>query len=135
LTSDLTVPTLAINIKANNISLDLNGHTVIYDTQLPTVVGTVWTDYAYNESATFGIRLGLWNYVNTTILNGIIKQGPNCGTGFLGVGFSPIFLNHAGIGSRNEIAGLTLYYYGDSITGLVSGEGKVHHNVIIDGGN
>ncbi|MDR1646184.1 MAG: hypothetical protein LBS05_10275, partial [Tannerellaceae bacterium] len=75
LTRDLTVPTLAINIQTNDVELDLDGHTIIYDDGPPEVLGSWWNDYAYNERATFGIRAGLWNKTNFKILNGVIKQG------------------------------------------------------------
>jgi hypothetical protein len=133
LTQDLTVPTLAINIKTNNIELDLDGHTIIYDDGPPTVTGTWWDAYAYNEEATFGIRAGLWNFVNYRILNGTIRQGRNGGTGFIGIGFNPLFLNHMGQ-TRNEVAGITVDYYGASVGGMVTGDGHIHHNVLYDRG-
>ncbi|MDR2913572.1 MAG: T9SS type A sorting domain-containing protein [Tannerella sp.] len=134
LTQDITVPTAAINIKAHNVELDLDGHTVIYDNETPAVIGGAWNDYAYNEEASFGIRAGLWNYTNIKVFNGIIKQGANGGMGYIGIGFNPLFLNHMGAGSYNEIAGVTVDYYGASVTGMVCGNGYVHHNVIIDRG-
>jgi len=134
LTGDMTVPTLAINIKAHNVTIDLDGHTLIYDNARPTVTGSWWNDYAYNEEATFGIRAGLWNFTNAKIFNGIIKQGSNGGDGFIGIGFNPLYLNHMGTGSRNEVAGVTVDYYGNSVAGMITGDGKVHHNVIIDRG-
>ena len=134
LTRDLTVPTLAINIKAHNVTLDLDGHTIIYDNDRPAVTGSWWNDYAYNEEASFGIRAGLWNFTNTKIFNGVVKQGKNGGMGYIGIGFNPVFLNHMGAGSYNEIAGVTVDYYGNSVGGMVAGDGKVHHNVIIDRG-
>lgn len=135
LTRDLTVPTLAINIKAHSVTIDLDGHTITYDTERPKVTGSGWDDYAYNEEASFGIRAGLWNYTNTKIFNGVIMQGRNGGAGFIGIGFNPIFLNHMGASSYNEVAGVTIEYYGNSISGMIAGNGKVHHNVIIDRGS
>jgi hypothetical protein len=134
LTRDLTVPTLAINIKANNVELDLNGHTIIYDDGAPKVVGSAWNDYAYNEEATFGVRAGLWNFLNFRILNGTIRQGRNGGAGFIGTGFTPLYLNHMGGSSYNEVAGITVDYYGNSVSGMVTGDGYVHHNVLYDRG-
>ena len=135
LTRDLTVPTLAINIKAHNVTVDLDGHTIVYDNSAPTVTGDWWNDYAYNEEASFGIRAGLWNYTNAKIFNGVICQGRNGGMGFIGIGFNPVFLNHMGAGSQNEVAGLTVDYYGKSVAGIIAGNGKVHHNVIYDRGS
>jgi hypothetical protein len=133
LTQDLTVPTLAINIKAHNVELDLDGHTIIYDAGQPKITGTQWNHYAYNEESTFGIRAGLWNFTNFKILNGIIKQGHNGGTGFIGVGFNPLYLYHMGV-TYNEIAGITVDYYGNSVGGMVTGNGYIHHNVLYDRG-
>jgi len=134
LTQDLDAPTLAINIRADNVTVDLNGHTITYDMRKPVVVGTAWNDYAYNEEASFGIRTGLWNYMHARVFNGIIRQGSNGGQGFIGVGFNPIYLNHTGAGSQNEVAAILIDYYGDSVGGMVIGGGKAHHNVIIDRG-
>ncbi len=134
LTRDLTVPTLAINIKAHNVTLDMDGHTIIYDNDRPKVTGSWWNDYAYDEEATFGIRAGLWNFTNIKIFNGVIKQGRNGGFGFIGIGFNPLYLNHLGTGSSNEVAGVTVDYYGHSIAGMIAGDGKVHHNVLYDRG-
>lgn len=134
LTQDLTVPTVAINIKAHDVELDLDGHTIVYDNGAPTVTGDWWNDYAYNEEATFGIRAGLWNYRNAKVFNGTIRQGSNGGMGYIGIGFNPLFLNHMGEGSYNEVAGITVDYYGASVTGMVAGNGYTHHNVIIDRG-
>ena len=128
LTQDLTVPALAININAHNVELDLDGHTIIYDDGAPTVAVNVWTDYAYNDQATAGIRAGLWNKTNFKILNGIIKQGRNGGKGFV-----PVYLFHMG-DTYNEIAGLTVDYYGENMGGMVTSNGHVHHNVVYDRG-
>jgi hypothetical protein len=130
LTQDLNVPTMAINIKAHNVELDLDGHTIIYDNVPSAVVGSG----IYDETATFGIRAGLWNYANFKILNGTIKQGVNGGAGSIGQGYNPLFLNHMGGNSYNEVAGLTVDYYGDNIGGLYTGNGHIHHNVLYDRG-
>jgi hypothetical protein len=130
LTQDLSVPTMAINIKAHNVELDLDGHTIIYDNVPSEVVGSG----IYDEKATFGIRAGLWNFTNFKIFNGIIKQGINGGAGAIGQGYNPIFLNHMGGASYNELAGITVDYYGGSVGGMCTGNGHVHHNVIYDRG-
>jgi hypothetical protein len=130
LTQDLSVPTMAINIKAHNVELDLDGHTITYDNVPSTVIGSG----IYDENATFGIRAGLWNFTNFRILNGIIKQGLNGGKGAIGQGYNPLFLNHMRWDSYNEVAGLTVDYYGGSIGGMWTGNGHVHHNVLYDRG-
>lgn len=134
LTQNLTVQTVAINIKAHDIELDLDGHTIVYDEGTPTVIGDWWNDYAYDEEATFGIRAGLWNYRNAKIFNGTIRQGKNGGQGYIGIGFNPVFLNHMGAGSYNEVGGITVDYHGPSVSGMMVEDGYTHHNVIIDRG-
>jgi hypothetical protein len=136
LTQDLTVSTLAINIAAHDVEIDLNGHTIIYDNGTPKVTGTSFTYYDYNDSATYGIRCGLWNFKNIKIFNGIIKQGANGGNGILGAGFNPIYMGPIEdfITYEHEIAAVTVDYYGDDIIGIRAGKGKFHHNVIIDRG-
>ncbi|MDR2410675.1 MAG: T9SS type A sorting domain-containing protein [Bacteroidales bacterium] len=136
LTQDLTVSTLAINVKAHNVEIDLNGHTIVYDDGTPQVVGTSPNDYDYDEQATFGIRGGLWNITNIKIFNGTIKQGANGGKGIVGAGFNPIYMGPMEdyIACEHEIAGVTVDYYGESINGIRAGRGKFHHNVIIDRG-
>jgi hypothetical protein len=135
LTKDMDAPTLGINIKAHNITIDLDGHTLTYDNTTPKVTGSWWNDYAYNEEASFGIRAGLWNFTNVKVYNGVIRQGKNGGMGFVGVGFNPLFLNHMGGDSYNEVAGITVDYYGDSVDGMVAGNGHIHHNVLYDRGS
>jgi hypothetical protein len=134
ITKDFVCPTLFINIKANDIEIDLNGHTIIYDNESPVLVGDSWDDYAYGETASMGIRTGLWNYISTKVFNGVIKQGSNGGFGYIGVGFNPLYLGHMGEGSFNEVAGVTVDYYGGSISGMICGNGYIHHNVLYDRG-
>ncbi|MDR1645777.1 MAG: carboxypeptidase-like regulatory domain-containing protein, partial [Tannerellaceae bacterium] len=80
------------------------------------------------------IRAGLWNKTNFKILNGVIKQGRNGGTGFIGIGFNPLFLNHMG-NTYNEVAGITVDYYGNSVAGMMTSDGHIHHNVLYDRGS
>jgi hypothetical protein len=129
LTQDLDVPTMAINIKAHNVELDLDGHTITYDNVPSHISGSG----VYDEEATFGIRAGLWNFTNFKIWNGVIKQGRNGGAGVIGEGYNPLFLHHMGV-TYNEVAGITVDYYGDNIGGMVTGDGHIHHNVLYDRG-
>ena len=125
LTQDLTAPALAINIKADNVKLDLDGHTIVYD---DAPFAGEWPEYNYNDDATAGIRAGLWNKINFKILNGTVRQGRNGGKGHV-----PIFLFHMGH-TYNEIAGITVDYYGGNMGGMVTSNGHVHHNVLYDRG-
>jgi hypothetical protein len=122
---DIVTDGLGINIKSNDVVIDLNGHTLVYDNGY-----NPYNDGGqYNESGSWGIRAGLWNFVHTKIYNGVIQQGK---TGSTDRG--PLFLFHMGA-TKNEIAGLTVDYYGDSVSGMYTGRGSVHHNVLYDRGN
>jgi hypothetical protein len=123
LTQDFTSATLGINIKAHNVILDLDGHTVTYDDGPPEVSVTMG-----DERSTYGIRSGLWNKVNITILNGTIKQGRHGGKGH-----HALFLYHMG-DTYNEVAGITIDYYGDDCANWTA-DGHIHHNVLYDRGS
>ncbi|MDR1586059.1 MAG: hypothetical protein LBS57_01240 [Treponema sp.] len=129
LMEDITTDGLGINVKSNNVTIDLNGHTLTYDNghSLPAVspIGG-----QYNESGSWGIRSGLWNFVNTKLYNGVVKQG---GTGTGGCG--PVFLIHMGGATQNEVAGITIDYYSAQTSGMYTGKGPVHHNLVYDRGN
>jgi hypothetical protein len=129
LMEDISTDGLGINVKSNDVTIDLNGHTLIYDNghSLPAVspIGG-----QYNESGSWGIRAGLWNFVNTKLYNGVVKQGK---TGTYGCG--PLFLFHMGGATQNEIAGLTIDYYSDQTPGMYTGKGYIHHNLIYDRGS
>jgi hypothetical protein len=124
LTENISSNGLGINVKAHNVTIDLNGHTLTYDNG----VNSADTDGQYNESASHGIRSGLWNFTNTKIYNGIIKQGRK-GT----AARAPIYLIHMGV-TENEIAGITIDYYSDSAPGMYTESGHTHHNLIYDRG-
>jgi hypothetical protein len=60
---DITTDGLGINIKANDVTIDLNGHALIYDNGINPF--NDFNDGGYNESGSWGIRAGLWNFINT----------------------------------------------------------------------
>ncbi|MDR1101765.1 MAG: hypothetical protein LBL34_05370, partial [Clostridiales bacterium] len=130
LTQNLTVPNGALVIKAHDVTIDLNGFTISYDNALPEVAQS----FTYNERATYGIRVGLWNYNNANIYGGKIVQGSNNGAGEYGMGYNPISLNHDGGQIEGEIAGVSVEWGGDDINGINSGHAHVHHNVLYDKG-
>jgi hypothetical protein len=125
LMEDIVSDGLGINAKSHDITIDLNGHTLVYDNGR----NPFHDEDQYNESASFGIRTGLWNFLNTRIYNGVIKQGK---TGAPGHG--PIFLYHMGGATENEIAGITIDYYSDGASGMYTGKGYIHHNLLYDRG-
>jgi hypothetical protein len=126
LMEDITSDGLGINVKSHDVTIDLNGHTLTYDNgNNPSNVNP---DSQYNESGSWGIRDGLWNFTNTKIYNGVIKQGA-AGSTFRG----PLFLFHMG-NTQNEIAGLTIDYHGPQTPGMYANRGYIHHNLIYDRG-
>lgn len=134
LTQDIVAQTRAFSIKADGVTLDLNGHTVTYDNGTPLVQHAGWDRYVYYDDSTFGVYVGLWNDPKgIKIYNGIIKQGANNGAGTIQYGFNPIY-NCTG---EVEIAGITAEYAGDSVGGIIThwGTSYVHHNVVVDRGS
>jgi len=132
LTQDITTAGLGINIKAHDVELDLDGHIIVYDNKKSSIEANTWDGYAYHEQASFGIRSGLWNFKNIKVFNGTITQGKNGGRGVLGVGYNPLFLFS---GTTDiEVAGVTVDYYGDSVSGMIVGDGHIHHNIVYDRG-
>ncbi|MDR3138115.1 MAG: fibronectin type III domain-containing protein, partial [Treponema sp.] len=129
LMEDISADGLGINIKAHDVTIDLNGHTLTYDNGFNPFNDT---NNGYNESASYGIRAGLWNFTNARIYNGIIKQGKTGSSGR-----EPLFLLHMGNtgATKNEVAGLTVDYYGDDSSGMRTGVGYVHHNLLYDRGS
>jgi hypothetical protein len=65
---DIVSDGLGINAKSRDITIDLNGHTLLYDNGR----NPFHDEDQYNESASFGIRTGLWNFLNTRIYIGVI---------------------------------------------------------------
>ena len=136
LTQDIFAPNGGIVLGGNNVTLDLGGHTIVYDNQPNTIINehmtTNATDLMYHEDTTSGVRCGMWNFRNQKVLNGIIIQGANGGTGLYGHGYNPILFTHT---ADTEIAGITVDYYGDSINGIMSdADNYIHHNVVYDRG-
>lgn len=134
LTQDLNVPTRAITIQANGVEIDLNGHTISYDNGTPVNDHAHWNQYIYQDDTTFGIKLGrgaFTHFANAKVFNGSVVQGSYGGTGNIGHGFNPLYIRGA---AGAEIAGVTVDYYGDSVSGILVESGKVHHNVVIDRG-
>ena len=114
LKSDLVADGTAIEIAADNITLDLDGHKIIY--------GRKAGDRVYGVSVK--------NRKGVKILNGVIEEGKGSGRRRY-----PMFLQ----GCRNmEIAGLDITYHGKDGQGILfnwqGADSNVHHNVICDNG-
>ncbi len=133
LTKDITVVDGAIIIGNHNITLDLDGHTIVYDqtddapSKAPPARG--WPGVA--------VRVATWQAKNCRILNGTIRQGNGghgYGTYFSGHGYNPI----AGGGMNGfEIAGVTaVHNYKDVLQTLLLHntcvDVHIHHNITED---
>jgi hypothetical protein len=142
LSADLTSDTFGLLITANNITIDLNGHTITYDNGTPATgmeSGHVWNTYVNSATASFGIH-SVNSRNNVKILNGTIKQGANNGyttpTSANGWGFCPIYMSQYGA-TQNEISGVSLEWSGNDVSGMAVRDGLtyVHHNIIKDTGS
>ena len=127
LTEDLVCDRTAFNILADDITLDLNGHTVIYDQEDYQVT------HDYRDDSSMGVRaIGL---ANVRVLNGVIKQGLgfNTASGDGSLGYSPAHLESC----SGELAGISIDYAGIQVTGfkLTNSLSLVtHHNTVLDRG-
>ena len=129
---DITADTRAFTLAANNITLDLNGHTVTYDMGTPAVPSNAaWTEYEYRPDSTAGVFGTTYNYFHK-LTNGFIKQGANNGQGTDGYGFNPVYIY-----GTNEISGIVTKYSGADVHGINARYGTpyIHHNIVIDRGN
>ncbi|KPJ56408.1 MAG: hypothetical protein AMS16_02490 [Planctomycetes bacterium DG_58] len=114
LTKDIEADGTAIRIDGSGITLDLNGHTIVYGN-------------AVGEA--YGVRTVEWNKRNIKVLNGIIRQGRANGRGCHPVRAREVY--------DMEVAGLEITYGGPDCHGIFWWEGRdqnVHHNVVFDTG-
>jgi hypothetical protein len=134
-TEDITVDGQAFDIpeKVNNVTLDLGGHTVVYNEKAwPKIESGNFWDWI--RGAKYGLRgrktQGLKVY------NGTIKQGAgkNSAQGN-SIGYNPMYLGGC---NGMEIAGVTLDYSGPQQTAIYNHWGgsnsRFHHNVFVDRG-
>lgn len=104
--------TRGVTLRASNVTLDLNGHTLTYDTGAPLVNGQ-WNDYVYSDDSTFGVMVnssGNWSIINGSI----IQSSDSPGAGHIGHGFNPIY----GSGSNALVRGVKTIYYGADVSGI-----------------
>ena len=129
LTEDVVADRTAFDITANDITLDLGGHTVTYNEEDYQVIG----DFPqFVAESSFGVK-GTYRS-NIKVFNGTIVQGAgNNAAHESSVGYSPVYFQS----TSGEIAGVTVEYQGSQLTGLAtrycSGM-NVHHNVVLDHG-
>ena len=125
LTRDVVAEGTAFTIKASYITLNLNSHTVTYDTR----------ELGKGPKGAFGITISEFNLKDIAIVNGVIKQGAANGSGQAGgLGHNPVFAQGP---EHLELAGLSITYGGKDISGLYVNYGSkihIHHNTINDTG-
>jgi hypothetical protein len=134
-TSDITANWTAFTVASSNITLDLGGHTVIYNV-IPMGLPTDSYNFQRDNSA-FGIKVMApqpKTANNTRIFNGRIVQGAgNDNSSYASIGFNPIYLTG---GAGSEIAGLYIEYAGTQLSGIryhYPGPNlSTHHNIIND---
>ena len=131
LTRDLTFPLGGLLIQADNVTLDMDGHTLTYNDQ-PADRPAQWDKRAY-EQHDFGVKVA--GRFHITIVNGRIEQGAGRSVGTqVGIGCNPIF----SVAATNHIGGVELAWSGADISGVVlydSEENHVHHCILDDRGD
>jgi hypothetical protein len=133
LTQDITANGTAFHIGASGITLDLNGHTVVYNQRAGAPDPVPPGDYGYLATqGPCGIRTR--DGTRVRILNGTVRQGAGNGASNPS-GYYPIALRRP---LNTEVAGVTVDYYGTEVTGLfinttLAGT-NIHHNIFLDRG-
>jgi len=129
-TEDLVIDGKAFDVSAANVTLDLGGHTVIYDNvHMGTISGDFWD---YINLSSIGVRA--MDADGLKVLNGTIKQGAGADSAEgNSIGFNPIYTNGT---TGMEIAGVTIEYCGPQQVGIYNHWGgsnsDFHHNVFLD---
>jgi hypothetical protein len=133
LTADISAPTRAISIKANNVEIDLNGHTIVYDQSTPLVSGVTWDIFLRSDTSTSGVHFFKYNVSGQVkIYNGVIRQGANNGSGDIGVGFNPICINEGSV----DVGWIKAEWKGSAVAGIHNNDGVLyaHDNILVDRG-
>jgi len=134
LTADVNAKRRALEITADGITLDLNGHTVTYHNEtLPEELFTnEWTSHETHGAE--GVRdMG---HGGLTLLNGLIREGPGKNSGNKeSTGFIPVYLRGAG---KFHVAGVSVDYWTGQNTGMrirgATDDVEIHHCVFLDRG-
>jgi hypothetical protein len=121
LTQDMAADGTFAKIYADNITLDLGGHTAVYD-NAAGAAGNYVPGLMHGQD--------IWHKRNVKIVNGEIKQGRRGSAAS-----APIELTQFYFPEGNTITGVTVDYYGADTEGFkVGGVTSVDHNVLVDRG-
>lgn len=125
LVNDIVADGTAFTVKGHNITINLNGHKIVYDSR----VGNKEAFGVYIDSYRPGTK-------DIAIVNGsIIQGGGSCSGNQTGYGCNPVFAYYA---SGMEMGGITVTYRSQQTTGLSLGwveKSVFHHNTFEDLGD
>jgi hypothetical protein len=118
--ADISVPASAFRIRASHVTLDLDGHTVVYG----------------QREKGEGVNLDKWWLEDVEVVNGTIRQGGARTAGDVhGRGSNPVFA----LSARDLVlAGLHLEWSGRDVAGIFvrgSQRVRVHHCTLVDMGD
>jgi len=117
----------AFLVTADNVTLDLGGHTVVYNEVDDPIL-----DDNFNDNSATGVKARYLS--NFKLYNGRIVQGAGNNSGSADCrGFSPVYCQS----TSGEVAGITAEWGGRSVSGIRlpwCSSMVVHHNVCIDHG-
>ncbi|MGB2821354.1 MAG: fibronectin type III domain-containing protein [Phycisphaerae bacterium] len=133
MTKDLTLPLGGLEIRAAGITLDMDGHTLVYNDK-DAARPAEWSERAYkSEGHDFGINVTARGHVR--IVNGVIRQGRGNTAGTaVGIGCNPLYSRGASV----EMAGVEVVWSGRDVSGLFlhwTGGSHIHHCVMEDTGS
>ena len=134
LTRDITAKRTAIDIAADGVTVDLNGHTVVYHDE--TIPKEVFTDKYRTWINKGAVGIKNFGHAGIKVLNGVIRQGRGTNRGNVeSTGFIPIYMRSP---KDALIAGVTVDYWTPQNTGMrlrtpLDGA-EVHHCVFLDRG-
>lgn len=124
LTRDIVANGTAFRIKASNVTLNLNGHTITYGN-------------GGGSAPVYGVAVETYNLKDIAIVNGSIRQGSGAGENNASqLAWHPIHFNAAVAGF--EIEGLNISYRTPETSGIHIPWGKggdIHHNTLKDEGS
>jgi len=133
MTKDLSLPLGGIEIRADGVTLDMDGHTLTYNDR-PADRPVQWNKRAYvGQPHDFGVNVSATGHAR--ILHGRIVQGRGNTAGTqVGIGCNPIYARSATV----ELAGVEFVWAGKDISGVFlhwKAGSVIHHCVFDDRGS